>query len=131
MVETAKASGQDYTAIDKMNEKTFLRIAIFTSLIGILILLFIVERTELPLSKISEITSLQIDKEVRIQGLVSSVKSTQSTTMMTVSDVTSSIKVVIFSQDIQISTGDFVEVVGKVGEYQGKLEILASEIKKL
>ena len=114
-----------------MNEKTFLRIAIFTSLIGILILLFIVERTELPLSKISEITSLQIDKEVRIQGLVSSVKSTQSTTMMTVSDVTSSIKVVIFSQDIQISTGDFVEVVGKVGEYQGKLEILASEIKKL
>ena len=114
-----------------MNEKTFLKIAIFTSLVGILILLFIVETTEIPLSKISEITNDKLYQQIKIQGVISSIKSTASSTILTISDVTSSIKVSFFSQNVGLYKGDYIEVTGKVQEYQNNLEILASEIKKL
>lgn len=114
-----------------MNEKTFLKIAIFTSLIGILILLFIVETTEIPLSKISGITNDKIGQQVKIQGFISSIKSISSSTILTISDTTSNIKVSFFSQNVGLYKGDYIEVIGKVQEYQNNLEILASEIKKL
>ena len=114
-----------------MQEKTFLKIAILTSVIGILLLLFIVENSKIEISNISDITKSSIDSQVRIQGFISSIRSTSSSTILTVNDVTSSIKVIIFAKNLDLSKNDYVEITGKIQEYENNLEILTSNIKKI
>lgn len=96
-------------------------VAILCSVMGVLIILFVAERTNVELVSISEIDDSFIEKEIRVQGKVVSFKQLEKVALFSVSDG-EEIKVVIFDE-IDLKNGYDVEVVGKVVEYKGELEM--------
>lgn len=114
-----------------MKEKHLIKIAIICSLIGILIILLITEFTVIPLVKISEINKDLLNKEVKVQGKIISIKETPGLYIFTVED-DSIIKAVMFKEELlQISKGDSVEIQGRVIEYKKELEIQINKLNEI
>lgn len=112
-----------------MNEKTLLKFALVCSIIGIFIIFIFADRLEPSLVKISEISESSIDKSIRVQGEIESIKSTPTALMLGIKDGNSSIKVVAFNdKNLAFNKGQPVEVFGIVTEYKGVLEIEAKSI---
>lgn len=112
-----------------MEEKTLLKIALACSIVGIFIIFIFADKLEPSLVNISGISQSFIDKNVKIRGTVSSFRITSSVLMLDMRDETGTIKVVAFDkEDFEADKGQAVEVIGKVKEYQGVLEIEAKSI---
>jgi len=107
-----------------MQEKILIKISLITSLAGI-ILLIIVSRAVKP--EISRANALHDGKHARIDGIVKSVAKKSSVTMIEVLDECS-MKIVLF-EDVDVKKGQSIEVIGKVGDYNGKKEIIAEEVR--
>jgi len=117
-----------------MKEETLFKISLICSLLGVLIILYISENTEIPSSNISNITDKDIETKVTIIGLVNSVKETPGLIILNVGDKTGNITVIAFKEEnITIEKGRIIEIEGKVVEYNKQLEIQADSIiiKKL
>jgi len=112
-----------------MEEKTLLKIALICSIVGIFIIFIFANKLEPSLTSISSISNSLVDKDVKIQGTVSSFKITSSVLMLDLHDDTGTIKVVAFDkEDFEASKDQEVEVIGKVKEYNSILEIEAKKI---
>lgn len=112
-----------------MEEKTLLKIALICSIVGVFIIFIFAGKLEPSLINISSISQSFIDKDVKIRGTVSSFRITSSVLMLDVRDETGVIKVVAFDkEDFEADKDQAVEVIGKVKEYQGVLEIEAKNI---
>ncbi|MBU2634174.1 MAG: hypothetical protein KJ674_02930 [Nanoarchaeota archaeon] len=112
-----------------MKESTLLKLALITSLLGILIILFISEKTEIPSSDIKSINKNLLNKEVQITALVENVIETPGLYILTVKDNSASIKVIVFKEDpINITENSIIEIIGTVTEYKNQTEIIAKEI---
>ena len=112
-----------------MKESTLLKIALITSLLGILIILYTSEKIEIPSSNIASINKSLLNKDVKIKALVEKVTETPGLYILTVKDNTASIKVIIFKEDpINITENSIIEILGTVQEYKNQTEILAKEI---
>ena len=101
--------------------------ALITFLIGMIALFFLSQSLEPKLVKISDINSRMIDSYVRVQGEVIKAKQTDAATLITLNDGTESISV--FSPKLNISVNSSIEVIGKVKDYKGMLEIEAQKIQ--
>jgi RecJ-like exonuclease len=112
-----------------MKEKTLLTIAFVVSFIGVLFLFILCSFIEIDLTLISDIDGSFLDKKVRVEGEVKSVKESSSMTMFNVEDKSGEIKVVVFS-DEYIDLSGFVVVEGKIMEYEGEYEINAERISR-
>lgn len=113
-----------------MDEKTLLKIALSSSIIGLFIIFIFAEKLEPELIGISSISDSLVEQDVKIQGTVSSVKVTGSVLMIGVKDETGSIKVVMFDQgDLELRENNEVEILGNVKEYKGTLEIEAKNVR--
>lgn len=122
----------------EITDDKLLKIALITSLIGIIGLIIFTPSIEVKKVKIEEITRAMIDEEVSIDCVVSEVKSssTGSSYFLTINDGTGQMPLVIFeSQLAQMQSNDFeieefknkkVNIVGKITEYNGELEIILS-----
>lgn len=112
-----------------MEEKTLLKIALICSIVGVFIIFIFADRLEPSLVSISGISQSFVDKDVKIQGTVSSFRVTSSVLMLDVRDETGSIKVVAFDkEDFKADKNQAVEIIGKVKEYNNVLEIEAKNI---
>lgn len=105
-----------------------LAVAIMCSLVGILIIIFVGEHTELDFIDISNINKGMIDKKVRIKGEIKSISQTEEVTFLDVIDNTGEMKIIVF-ENITLEKESRVEIEGKVDEYMGDLEIIAELIK--
>ena len=112
-----------------MEEKTLLKVALFCSLVGILILIIISEKITILSHTINSIDKSLIDKEVKINGEITAIKETPGLLILTVQDSTGKITVIIFDKEITINKGDYVEIQGTVIEYKNILEIDAKIIR--
>lgn len=106
-----------------MKDSFILKAAVLTAIIGIGVLFLVMITAELP----SSIIMSEIDSEVRISGLVNSVKNYGQITIVTL-DFKDRVDVVLF-EDINL-TGQ-LEVVGKVDVYNGKRQLVAEKVKVL
>ncbi len=112
-----------------MEEKTLLKIALVCSIVGVFIIFIFADRLEPSLINISGISQSLIDKDVKIQGVVSSFRITSSVLMLDVRDETGTIKVVAFDkEDFEADKSQVIEVIGTVKKYNGVLEIEAKNI---
>ena len=102
------------------------KFALITFLIGLLALFFLSNSLEPKPVKISDINSKMIDQYVKIQGNIIKIKQTDAATLITLNDETGSISV--FSQKINISENSTIEVIGKVKDYKGLIEIESEKI---
>ena len=121
-----------------ITDDKLLKIALVTSLIGLIGLILFTPSIEVKKVKIEDITRAMIDEEVSIDCVVSEVKSSSSGSsyFLTINDGTGQMQLIIFETQIaQMQTNslkieDFkdkkVNVIGKVTEYNGQLEIILS-----
>ena len=110
-----------------MKDKTLLKISLISSLVGILILLILSTKLEINESFISNIDKNDIGSTVKIEGVVSDVKIVNSTIIMNVAQL-DEMMVVVFNSDMILNRGDYVEVTGKMDEYNGNIELIADKI---
>ena len=115
-----------------MKETTLLKIALISSITGILILFIIADNLEITVTKIIDIKEEDLNKYVKVQGYVDSYKGLTGLSIMNIHDETGSIDVVMFKEeDILIYTGTLLEIEGSISEYNGELQINADSIKKI
>ena len=113
-----------------MKETTLLKISILVSVLGVFSLMVISELSHIELSKISDITKKDLETKVKIQGKLLSIQETPGLYILTITDFTSTITIIVFKEDpLELKKNSNIEIEGKVTEYQGKLEIIADTIK--
>lgn len=127
----------------KITDDKLLKIALVTSLIGLIGLILFTPSIEVKEVKIKDVTRSMIDEEVSISCVVSDVKSSKSGSsyFLTINDGTGQMPLIIFeSQIAQMQTNnldieDFkdkkVNVVGKITEYNNEMEIVLSSGDRL
>jgi DNA/RNA endonuclease YhcR with UshA esterase domain len=114
-----------------MNENTLLNISLMSSIVGILLILFITENIEPPEYKIKDITNNDIDKLVKITGELSILKETEGLYLLKLFDGESSIVIVAFkNEEIILNDNERVTIKGKIVEYNNEFELQAEEIIK-
>ena len=121
-----------------ITDDKLLRIALVTSLIGLIGLIIFTPSIEVKEVKIKDITRAMIDEEVSIDCVVSDVKSSRSGSsyFLTINDGTGQMPLIIFESQIaqmqsnNLEIEDFkdkkVNVVGKITEYNNEMEIVLS-----
>lgn len=114
-----------------MREKTLLKTALIVSLVGLLVLYIISDSITIKQASIEKITLDNKDEMVKVKGIVSRVADTGKVTIMEIMQPTE-ITVVLFkdnNQSMPIREGNEVEIIGKVDEYNSKLEIVAQRAR--
>lgn len=121
-----------------ITDDKLLKIALVTSLIGLIGLIMFTPSIEVKEVKIKDISRGMIDEEVSIDCVVSDVKSSKSGSsyFLTINDGTCQMPLVIFesqvsqmqtnNMDIQDFKNKKVNVVGKITEYNNEMEIVLS-----
>jgi|SRR3989344_1484710 len=108
------------------------KLCIISMVLGITLLILVSDKIDIPSSTISSISKEDVNKGIKIKGIVTKVINKENINILEIKDNSSSIKVVLFdSEGYIIEKNSFVEVYGKVSLYEGNLEIIAETIKKL
>ena len=127
----------------KVTDDKILKIALITSLIGIIGLIITTPTIEVKEVEIGQITRSMIDEEVSIKGVVENVQSLSNgeTYILTLNDGTGIIQVVIFqSAVVEIQESEtpldtfkdkYVEVIGTITEYNSQMEIILQNSNSL
>lgn len=122
----------------EITDDKLLRIALITSLIGIIGLLIFTPTIEVKKVKIEDINRGMIDEEVCIDCMITDISqsSSKSSYFLTINDGTGQMSLIIFEkQAAEIQSNNFdiedyknkkVEVTGKITEYNSELEIILS-----
>lgn len=112
-----------------MKEKTLLKIALITSFFGLVVLFFVSNSISVDERNIGKITLDDLDEHVKVKGTVSGLIDTESVVIMNVLQP-EEITVVLFKEgDINLQEGDKIEVIGKVEEYDGKVEVIGQKVR--
>src|SRR3989344_4088476 len=112
-----------------MKDKTLLKISLVTTVIGILILLFILDRISLSNSNLSNITKDNLDENIKIKAELVKITETPGLYILTVRDFSGIMTVIVFKDEsLELKEGDVLEIEGRVTSYNGKLEIIAKKI---
>ncbi|MFH0870417.1 MAG: hypothetical protein V1866_05170 [archaeon] len=109
-----------------MEEETLLKVALALSIIGICALLIVLKTTEIAESGIGQAKELEEGSSVKITGIVERISAKDQFTIITLRRE-ESISVVAFD-NINISKGQRIEVIGKIKKYEGANEIVADNV---
>lgn len=112
-----------------MKEATLLKIALVCSLVGLAALYLISTKIEVKDYK-PNILNKNIGDDVKLIGRVAKITDKGSVVFIEVNH-NNPVNVVLFTEDenIKLKSGDNVEVIGEVQEYNGKNEIIAQKIR--
>lgn len=122
--------------IMEITDEKLLRIALVTSLIGIIGLIIFTPSIEVKKVDIKDITRSMIDEKVCVDGVITGVAQSSSKTnyFLTVNDGESQIQLIIFEKQVSeiksknLDIEDFknrkVEVTGTITEYKSDLELI-------
>ena len=122
----------------EITDDKLLKIALITSLIGIIGLIIFTPTIEVKEVDIKDINRGMIDEEIKITGVITDVAQSSSKTsyFLTINDGESQISLVIFENQVaeiqsrNMDIEDFknrkVQVVGTVTEYNSDLELILS-----
>ena len=121
-----------------ITDDKLLRIALITSLIGIIGLIAFTPSVEVKKVDIKDISRAMIDEKVCVDGVITDIAQSSSKTsyFLTISDGESQITLMVFEKqaaeiqsrnlDIESFKNRKVEVVGTVTEYKSSLELILS-----
>ncbi len=113
-----------------MRDETLLKLSIFASVIGILLIVFITQTMEVKAVKISDIKKSMSGDKIITYGYVNSVYEKSGNMFINIADNASEILVVAFKNHFNIKKGDYIKVKGKVNIYKNRLEIIADSINR-
>ena len=122
----------------EITDDKLLKIALVTSLIGIIGLIVFTPTIEVKEVDIKDISKAMIDEEVSISGVITDVAQSSSKTsyFLTINDGEAQIQLIIFEKQVaeiqskNLDIEDFenrkVQVVGTVTQYNSELELILS-----
>ncbi|MBD3204509.1 hypothetical protein GF327_09540 [Candidatus Woesearchaeota archaeon] len=111
-----------------MNENLLLKISLFFSVTGI-VLIFIISRSiEINDTTIRKITQGEAEQEILLTGKVSEIHSSDKVTILKIQK-TETIDVVMFEPDLNFQKGSKVKIKGSVDEQNDKYTIIADKIE--
>ena len=112
-----------------MKETTLLKVALICSLVGLAALFFISQKVELKDYR-PQLPGRNIGDDVKLSGKIIKISDSGNAVFMELSQECH-VSVVVFanSKPANLNKDDFVEVSGKVQEYNGKEEIIAEKIR--
>jgi len=109
-----------------MEKQTLLKISLSISFFGILILLFI-SNLEPKISSISKIKAENLNSLIKIQGKIIQIKKiNQNFYLLTLKDNTETIQAI---SGRSFPVNSTIEIIGKLQNYQNKLQIQTEKIK--
>lgn len=114
-----------------MREKTLLKIALICALVGITLLYIVSERVKIDESTIDKINKGRVGESVKIKGVLGKVSSTDKVVFLEITQP-QSLTVILFKDkniNITLDEGDNVEIIGKIEEYEGKMEVIADMVR--
>ena len=112
-----------------MKETALLKIAMICSLVGLVALFFISQQIELKDYEPDFLNNKNVGDNVKLSGKIIKVTAGNNVVFIELSQQ-APISVVVFTdKDINLNENDFVEISGKVQNYNGKEEIIADKIK--
>jgi DNA/RNA endonuclease YhcR with UshA esterase domain len=126
-----------------MEDRVIYKIALITSVLGLLGMVFSADQINPREIKIKDISRGMMDEDVSVTGIVQSVKksSTSNTYFLDIMDGTGKISLIIFDSNVgdlqksNISMSSLqnrrVKVTGKVSEYKGKMELILNDAASL
>src|SRR3989338_771025 len=106
-----------------MQEPMLLKVALATSLVGLILLFLFSSRITVSESSIAKIDGTMQGEFVKIQGEVIKVTARDGFTVLEI-EQPETISVIVFS-NASIAKGQSLEILGKVSQYQGKEQIVA------
>ena len=122
----------------EITDDKLLRIALITSLIGIVGLIIFTPSINVKEVDIKDITRSMIDEKVRVDGVITDIAQSSSKTnyFLTVNDGEGQIQIIVFEKQVaeiqsrNLDIEDFenhkIEVVGTITEYNSNLEMILS-----
>ena len=109
-----------------MKEDLLLKIALLTSVIGLVLLLFVSENIEI--GNYSQFTG-EVGSDVKLDGYIQKISSREGVTFITV-NYSSPVQIILFTkEDVSLNENDYVQVTGKIDKFQGEKEIIASNVR--
>jgi len=112
-----------------MEEKDLLRAAVVGAIIGLVSLFLLSTLSTIPSASINELTLNDLEKTVKIDGIVTNVLAKESITIVEIAQH-NKMQLVVFDTDIKLQAGDQIQAIGTVEEYNGNLELIADQITK-
>lgn len=109
-----------------MQDSVLLKIALITSILGLGFLAIILATTGLQEIDISEAKELEEDTSIRITGTVQRVTNKDDFAIVSIKKE-EEITVVLF-ENINLTKGQRIEVIGKTQDYNGEKEVVADKI---
>ena len=105
-----------------------IKISLIFSVIGIVFLYYLVGNVSLDEKEIDKIN--YIDQDIKIKGVVTNIDERDKVAFVEIAQP-NVMKVVIFKDDeLNLKINDYIEITGNVEEYNGKLQIIAEEVKR-
>ena len=112
-----------------MKENTLLKIALVCSIIGIALLFIVSQSIGVDEKSIGQIDMASIGEYVKINGAVTNVVDKENVMILTI-EQPSKINVVLFKKKpVELREGNYVEVIGKIDDYEGKPELIGDKVR--
>lgn len=113
-----------------MEENKLYLIALAFSLIGIFIIFLVGETTDIKQINISDINQNLLNQQIKIIANTTKVKNTPGLLIADIQDSTGNTTMIASEPaKLYLQKNQQIEVIGKIKEYKGKLEIDATQIK--
>lgn len=116
-----------------MKEKTLLRIALISGIIGLVILFIISDNLEIKEKDIDKINKANVEEDVKLIGTISRITNLEKVTFIEL-EQPATMTIILFkdkNKNITLYKGDKVEIIGEIDEYNGELEVIAQRIRVL
>ena len=109
-----------------MKEIKLMKFALIFSLIGLIVLHFIVQNLEI--KKYNPIMDKDIGQDVELIGTIKKISNSDAITFIEVSQE-NQVTIVFFGKNSGLKPKDRIEVFGKVQSFNGKKEVIANKIR--
>lgn len=110
-----------------MKEKTLLKISTICALIGVFVLYLISSNIKIDETSISKIEEEQIGKDVKVKGVVKDVFNGEKISIITITQP-EEMKIILY-ENVSVSEGDYIEVIGEIDEYKGEREVIGNRVR--
>jgi len=112
-----------------MKNQTILKITIIITILGIIVLLFLMNIITPTQIKIKDIDDNSLNQKVEVVGLIQAIKTykTSNFQVITINDSTGKIDITL-DRIVNVTINKKITVIGKVTEYKGNLQVQADKI---
>jgi len=115
-----------------MEEKNLFIASLACSLIGILLIVFIAGKMEVPSFNISDLDRNMLDQQVKLTGTIMAVRETEGLIILTLKDFSGKLPVVIFKPvNEKFKKGSKIVATGTVSEFKKEIQLTAKQVKYL